>query len=371
MSTGLRRRLDLVAVLTAVSDHARRTVVDHLGRDPVVVPNGLDVAAWSRPAGPSAQPGPPSPGEQARPPTVVVRGRGDEPRTGVGVLLRAWPEVRRRCPDARLLVVGPAGRRQHGEGRNDGVRFVGVVDERTKVRLVADADVLVAPHVGGESFGIVLAEAMAAGTPVVATALPAFRDVLADAGLLVPLERSGPLAEAVADLLTDEPLAARLSAAGRRRVQEFDFAVVVARTVEVYRVAALAPRGVPPLRAELDRALHERALAAGRAAGRLQRGGAGGAAALVEAADAATRTTELRAHNRLSALLRSVPAAASDQEVLRAGARVRLLRTVLNDRVRGLGHTGATVELDDGWSVGDLRGASTGEALAADLASPR
>lgn len=369
VATGLRRRLDEVAVLTAVSDHARRTVVDHLGRDPVVLPNGLDVGAWSTVA-PSAliEPSPP---RQPRSPSVVVLGRADEPRKGVGVLLRAWPEVRRRCPDARLLVVGPAGRRPHGDLRDDGVRFVGAVDEATKVRLVAGADVLVAPHLGGESFGIVLAEAMAAGTPVVAAALPAFRDVLADTGLLVPPGRPGPLADAVADLLTDEPLALRLSVAAGHRVQDFDFTVLVARTVELYRVATLAPRGVVVLRAELDRALHERALAAGRAAGRLERHGEPGAALLAEAVGAATGTSDLRAHSRLSAVLRCVPAAGSDQEVVRAGARVRLLRGVLNDRVRGLGHTGSTVELDDDGSTGHLPGASAGAADTAHLPSPR
>ncbi len=128
-----------VDVLTAVSEHARRTLVDHLGRVPLVVPNAVDVASWPPPA---PRPAPPHDGG-----TVVVLGRA-EPRKGLDVLLRAWPKVRAARPAARLLVVGPAaGLRSPGHG----VHLLGAVDEATKRRLVTDADVLVAPHRGGRA----------------------------------------------------------------------------------------------------------------------------------------------------------------------------------------------------------------------------
>ncbi|MGJ7442728.1 glycosyltransferase family 4 protein, partial [Aquipuribacter sp. MA13-6] len=87
-----------VDVLTAVSEHARRTLVDHLGRVPLVVPNGVDVAGWASAVPRRAGDGP----------VVLVLGRADEPRKGVDVLLRAWPRVRQQVPRARLVVVGPA-----------------------------------------------------------------------------------------------------------------------------------------------------------------------------------------------------------------------------------------------------------------------
>ncbi|WP_340296035.1 glycosyltransferase family 4 protein, partial [Aquipuribacter hungaricus] len=189
---GLLRGVD---VLSAVSEHARRTLVDHLGRVPLVVPNAVDVAAW------------PVPGDRPAPPpgagTVVVLGRA-EPRKGLDVLLRAWPRVRAARPAARLLVVGPADGLRVPPGH--GVHLLGAVDEDTKRRTVAAADVLVAPHRGGESFGLVLVEALAAGVPVVASDLPAFRGVLGGHGRLVPPGDPAALAAAVlAELDGDGP----------------------------------------------------------------------------------------------------------------------------------------------------------------------
>jgi phosphatidylinositol alpha-mannosyltransferase len=236
---GLLRGVD---VLSAVSEHARRTLVDHLGRVPLVVPNGVDVASWSPPA---ARAVPPHDGG-----TVVVVGR-DEPRKGVDVLLRAWPRVRAARPGTRLLVVGPVGGLRAAAGH--GVHLLGAVDEAAKRDLVAGADVLVAPHRGGESFGLVLVEALAAGTPVVASDLPAFRAVLAGHGRLVAPGDPAALAAAVLAEL-DEAAGADpdRAAARRRRAEEFDTPVVAARWRELYDTALRVRAGGAALSEELD-----------------------------------------------------------------------------------------------------------------------
>ena len=315
-----------VDVLSAVSEHARRTLVDHLGRVPLVVPNGVDVGGWA-----AATPRRDAPG-----PLAVVLGRADEPRKGVDVLLRAWPHVRAEVPDARLVVVGPS-RTPHERG-TAGVRYAGRVDEDDKRALVAGADVLVAPHRGGESFGIVLVEAMAAGTAVVASDLPAFRDVLAGAGVLVPPGDVRALAAALARLLRPDagPARDRLVRAGRSRAAGYDWPVVAAAWREVHDLAVDVAAGPAAARARLDRELRARADLA-----RSQ-----GVAALAEAARAAGDPGDLPAQSRLTALVRAGgPGPAAVADLAAATVRVRAVRAVVNDLARRSGT--ATVELDD------------------------
>ena len=326
-----------VDVLSAVSEHARRTLVDHLGRVPLVVPNAVDVASWPlrglRPPVPDAG-------------TVVVLGR-PEPRKGVDVLLRAWPRVRAARPSARLLVVGPTdGLRAHA---GHGVQLLGAVDEQHKRRLVAGADVLVAPHRGGESFGLVLVEAFAAGTPVVASDLPAFRAVLGGHGR--PVTPGDPVALAGAvlaelDRCAEDPAKLEERATVRRRhAERYDTPVVAARWRELYDTALRLRAGGSALADELDAALRRRAGTARHLAGP----GDGGPAwrdLLREAAEAADDPADTGAQNRLTALLR---AGTLPPDLLpplaRATAAVREARSLLNDRARRDGTR--TVELDD------------------------
>lgn len=214
------RRVLAGAVLTAVSPVAAGALP---WGGVTEIPNGLDTAAYRLP-------GRRDPGQ------VVFLGR-DEPRKGLDDLVAAWPAVREGRPGARLVVLG--AERTDGP---PGVTFRGRVDEETKREVLAGSAVFVAPHRGGESFGIVLAEAMAAGCAVVASDLPAFRHVLAGAGRLVPPGDPAALASAVAGLLDDPAAGARLGDAGRRRAADFDWQVVVAGYRAAYRRAIGAAR---------------------------------------------------------------------------------------------------------------------------------
>jgi phosphatidyl-myo-inositol alpha-mannosyltransferase len=228
----LQPTLEKVRARIAVSEEARRTVVEHLGGDAVLIPNGVEVARFNQ-----AQPLPGWPGSDG---ALVFLGRVDEPRKGLQVLLEALPAIAERHPNVRLLVVGPGDpdlieevlpKRLQAQ-----VEVLGRVDEPTKARALASGDVYVAPHIGGESFGIVLLEAMAAHTAVLASDLPAFTSVLqaGECGALFPTGDSAVLAKVASDLLSNPERRQELVAAGDQRVNEFDWAKVTARVVSVY-----------------------------------------------------------------------------------------------------------------------------------------
>jgi phosphatidylinositol alpha-mannosyltransferase len=219
----------------AVSDLARRWQIEALGSDAVQIPNGVDVASYT--CAPLL-PGYPRPGK-----TVLFLGRFDEPRTGMAVLLAALPALVERFADIEILIVGRGDEDELREQAGDlagHLRFLGQVDDATKASALRSADVYCAPNTGGESFGIVLVEAMAAGTPVVASNLDAFRRVLEDgaAGLLVPIEDPGALAEAVVTVLTDDTLRAGNVAAASEAVRQYDWQVVADDITMVYETVA-------------------------------------------------------------------------------------------------------------------------------------
>ncbi|HVU73555.1 MAG TPA: glycosyltransferase family 4 protein [Mycobacteriales bacterium] len=222
--------LEKVAARIAVSPAARRTVVDHLGGDCVEIPNGVAVARYVE-AAPATQYG--------DGPVVAFVGRVDESRKGLAVLLAAWPRIREAVADARLVVAGPGEPPEEAEGL-DGVTLLGLISEEDKAALLRRADVFCAPNLGGESFGIVLLEAMAAGAPVVASNLDAFRRVLADgrAGLLVPTDDRPALADAVIGLLGDPAARADLVTRGTARAAEFDWRSVARQVLTVYDTVA-------------------------------------------------------------------------------------------------------------------------------------
>ncbi|MDL5156742.1 glycosyltransferase family 4 protein [Actinomycetospora termitidis] len=240
----LRPLLERVTARIAVSPLARQVYVEHLGGDAVEIPNGVDVAAIAAVA--AADPLPRPSGTR----TVGFVGRFDEPRKGMPTLLEALEPL-----DARLLVVG---RGDVAELRSrlpavlaDRVDVLGAVDERTKARALGAMDVLATPNTGGESFGIVVAEGLAAGTPVAASDIEAFRRVLTDpdtgeeAGLLLPPDDPAAWTSGLAALLDAPSRRADLAAAGRLRVRAFDWTTVAAAVLRVYEVAVAAdPRRV-------------------------------------------------------------------------------------------------------------------------------
>jgi len=246
--------MEKVTARIAVSPHARRVQVEHLGGDAVEIPNGVDVAAYA--AGPllagHLRPGPVCAAGGVPVHTVGFVGRFDEPRKGMAVLLDAVRLLAPARPGLRLLVVG------RGDGRAlrraagsvaDRLDLLGAVDDVTKAAALRSMDVFCAPHVGGESFGIVLTEAMAAGAPVLAGDLEAFRAVLgaAGAGELFPTGDARALATALDGLLDDPARRAAMAEAGRQRAAEFDWAAVAVSVLRVYRTAVAAdPRRLGP-----------------------------------------------------------------------------------------------------------------------------
>jgi len=243
-SSILQTALDKITARIAVSEQARRTIVDHLDADAVVIPNGIFTAPFAM-----ARPARRDPGAS---PTVVFLGRLDEPRKGLDVLLAGVPAIVAACPDVRVLIAGRGdaagrgdsggraggGRAGGGPGAHPAVQYLGGIDDEQKLRLLGTADVYVGPHTGQESFGIVLIEAMAAGAAVVASDLPAFTDVLdgGRAGLLFPTGDADALAAAVGGLLTDPVRREALAAAGRGVAARYDWSVVGERIEAVYDI---------------------------------------------------------------------------------------------------------------------------------------
>ena len=219
----------------AVSDLARRWQMEALGSDAVEIPNGVDVASF---ANAPRLPGYPRPGR-----SILFLGRFDEPRKGMAVLLGALPRLVEHCPDLEILVVGrgdEAELRSAAGDLADHLRFLGQVDDAEKASALRSADVYCAPNIGGESFGIVLVEAMAARTAVVASDLDAFRRVLLDgrAGRLVPVDDSAALAAALIETLDDEVGRERLVEAAAQAVQRYDWSVVAGQIMRVYETVA-------------------------------------------------------------------------------------------------------------------------------------
>jgi phosphatidyl-myo-inositol alpha-mannosyltransferase len=219
----------------AVSDVARRWQMEALGSDAVEIPNGVDVDSLA-----CAAPldGYPRPGK-----TVLFLGRYDEPRKGMSVLLDALPRVVERFGDVQLLIVGHGDedelRAQAGE-LAERMRFLGLVDDAGKAAAMRSADVYCAPNTGGESFGIVLVEAMAAGTPVVASDLDAFRRVLRDGevGSLAPVGEAAALADALIEVLDNDVVRQQYVAAGSEAVRRYDWSVVASQIMRVYETVA-------------------------------------------------------------------------------------------------------------------------------------
>ena len=209
---GVVSRLDVKTAVSAVAG----SVVQGVG-ELRIIPNGVDISDYSA-------------GEKRRG-SVVFLGR-DEPRKGLDILLDAWPAVTDALAEATLTVVGAE--------RSDppaGVAYLGRVSEDEKQAVLSASSVYVAPNTGGESFGIVLVEAMASGCAVIASALPGFVRVLGDAGELVkPGDVSG-LADRIVAILGDEGRRSSLGAAAQDRSLLFDGPKVASQYISAYEDA--------------------------------------------------------------------------------------------------------------------------------------
>ena len=234
----VRTGLEKINGRIAVSEAARTTLVEHIGGDAVVIPNGVATRRY-RKADPL--PGWPGPGG-----AIGFLGRLDEPRKGLQVLLKAFEVLGPERPGLRLLIAGPAADPEEVLHRvpaelRDRVVLLGQVSEEDKVRVLHSVDVFCSPNTGGESFGIVTAEAMAAGVPIVASDIEAFRQVLrgGEAGELFATGDAGDLARAAGRLLDDPARRAALSAAALAAVADYDWSVVARSVFSVYETVVL------------------------------------------------------------------------------------------------------------------------------------
>jgi phosphatidyl-myo-inositol alpha-mannosyltransferase len=233
----LRPSLEKINARIAVSEYARDTFVHHIGGELVVIPNGLYVDRFA-----DALPREEWRGAEG---TIAFVGRLDEPRKGFALLAEAFGRVAADHPGLRLLVIGggdiEAARARLPADARVQATFLGAAPDEDKEAALRTADVYVAPNTGGESFGIVLVEAMAAGATVLASDIPAFRRVLED-GVLGELFVAGDvddLAERLRKLLADPDRRAELDRAAAHGVRRYDWASVGAQIEQVYETVSL------------------------------------------------------------------------------------------------------------------------------------
>lgn len=222
----IRTALDKVTARIAVSAQAQATLLTHLGAQSVIIPNGVTISHFSAVRTAESR--------------ILFLGRLDEPRKGLGVLIEALPEVLTGNPAVTVQIAGPGDPGDlptHLDARwAHRVQWLGEVTDAEKAALFSAATIYVAPNTGRESFGIVLLEAMAAGAGIVASDLPAFRDVLdgGRCGLLVPVGEPAALARGLNLALRDDRGRTARIVAGRQRVQGFDWSVVTGQILDVY-----------------------------------------------------------------------------------------------------------------------------------------
>jgi len=227
--------IEKLSARIAVSESARLTLTAHLETDAIVIPNGIYTDNYRDG----------SPRVEWLGNTIGFLGRFEEDRKGLPVLLDALPIISRFIPDIRVLIAGPGDSEEVLEKVSpqlrDRIEFLGKISEADKADFLASISLYIAPNTGGESFGIILAEAMAGGAAVVASDIPAFADVLGNGqyGALFESENSENLAKVIIDLLRDDAKRKELAAAGAIHAQRFDWGQVGEEIFEVYELAMM------------------------------------------------------------------------------------------------------------------------------------
>lgn len=217
----------------AVSEAARETLTEHLETDAIVVPNGIyadryrDGAVMEEWAGHS----------------IGFIGRFEERRKGLDVLVSALPRVIAEFPDVKVFVAGPgdpdAVLKEIDPSLHSRFTFLGRISEEAKANFLASVGIYVAPNTGGESFGIILAEALAGGASVVASDIPAFDSLLGhgEYGTLFQSENAQDLSEKIITLFTNDAQRLAIAERGKAYAQSFDWEVVAEKIYDVYEMA--------------------------------------------------------------------------------------------------------------------------------------
>jgi phosphatidylinositol alpha-mannosyltransferase len=236
----LEPAIEKLSARIAVSEAARLTLTDHLDTDAVIIPNGIYANRYTE--GKRI--------EKWSGNTIGFIGRFEEPRKGLSVLVDALPVISRFAPDVKVLVAGPGDPADVIEDIDPQLRqrfeFLGKISEDEKADFMSSVAVYVAPNTGGESFGIILAEALAGGACVVASDIPAFDDLLGQGefGALFESESATELAKVVIDLLRDENKRKELSSRGKERAKLFDWTVVAQQIYSVYEMSIVGSQKV-------------------------------------------------------------------------------------------------------------------------------
>lgn len=232
----LRSVLEKLSARIAVSQEARRTAVQYLGGDAFVIPNGVYTRNFSAAKRDERFTG------TADSPTLAFLGRMDEPRKGLPLIAAAFEEIRRAHPHVRLFVAGhgdlESAARLFGDNK-DAVTFLGPISEGDKAALLASVDMYLAPNTGGESFGIILIEAMAAGAFVVASDIPAFQAVLASGSFGVHFANNDPqsLAATVNEWLDKPDERAVIARRAQEESGRYDWHSVASQVLAAYETA--------------------------------------------------------------------------------------------------------------------------------------
>jgi phosphatidyl-myo-inositol alpha-mannosyltransferase len=251
----LRRFFNRLAGRIAVSPSAYDFVSQYFDADYEIIPNGVDVKRFSTPR-------PPIPWMRDGRPTILFVGRFEEHRKGLKWILQALPYVQAYFPDLRLVVAGqgdpetmsdwlplrdysrPNRTIYRSAGSAMEIEFTGFVSSEDLPRYYQSCDVYCAPSTGGESFGIVLLEAMAAGTPVLASRIPGYAAVLSHGreGFLADPKSPPSIAAGLIRLLSDPTLRAQMADVGRRTSRNYDWPIIAGRVAEYYdRIKSLSP----------------------------------------------------------------------------------------------------------------------------------
>ena len=246
--------LENLSARIAVSELARNTVVEHVGGDAVLIPNGVHCESFI-----NARPFDDSPFNGKRDPKAIAfLGRFEESRKGFRLLTEAFAKLSEEFPEHYLLVAGPGDQNEAVEhlpkSLRKRIRFLGRVSDLDKARMLQSSGIYVAPNTGGESFGIVLLEAMACHTPVVASNLPAFNRVLdfGNCGLLFENEDTDSLANALRETILNNAESQKRVENAFTRVQTFDWDKVATAIIDVYETVTLnQPKVAENLRSQV------------------------------------------------------------------------------------------------------------------------
>lgn len=236
----LEPAIEKLSARIAVSEAARLTLTDHLDTDAVIIPNGIYANRYTD--GKSL--------DKWSGNTIGFIGRFEEPRKGLSVLVDALSVISRFAPDVKVFVAGPGNPEEVIESIDPQLRqrfeFLGKISESEKADFMSSVAVYVAPNTGGESFGIILAEALAGGACVIASDIPAFDDLLGQGeyGALFESESSTELAKVVIDLLRDQAKRKELSSRGKERAKKFDWTVVAEQIFSVYEMSIVGSQKV-------------------------------------------------------------------------------------------------------------------------------